>query len=308
VRESSDPASRLTRDMAIALDPERSHVYILPSTLPPLLSHLSLHIGCNEQTPIMATEPGKAIEPVKAVKETEPFRFLDLPAELRCAVYELLDAETRLHTIIDPYVYRPLGIDKKPSTSKAAIVVKDVPTAILATCRMVYAEAAPILIPKLKKVRQNEPIHFIVDSCNFNTFLPRGSGLRLVFVNRMRKADIKLAATDVTYRKTFTFIHKCRLYMKSIKSGKMVVTVKSHAEAAKSDFALTELFDDMFWKTNFGVTKLDMHLFNFDEDKVEPVDNWCAYYEQEGMAHPTYRVIEEAEWNEIWTDEEINGF
>jgi hypothetical protein len=300
-----DPALRLTRDMAIALDPERSHVYILPSTLPPLLSHLSLHIARNEQSPIMATEPGKAIKPVKSVKETEPFRFMDLPAELRCAVYELLDAETRLRSIDDLYICRHLG--KKPSTSKAAIMVKDVPTAILATCRIVNDEAAPILGPKLKKVRQNEPIHLILDSCNFNTFMPRSSSLQFAFVNK-QKASKKLLLTDATYSKTVEFIHKCGAYMKSIKSGKMIVTVKSHSEATRSDFAFTDLFDDMFWKTNFGVTKLDMHLFNFDEDDIEPVDNWCGFYEQEGMAHPKYRVIEETEWNEIWTSEEVNGF
>jgi hypothetical protein len=101
----------------------------------------------------------------------QPSRFLDLPAELRCMVYECLNVETRLYTINYSYPFDT----STPVT--ASIVIKRLSTSILASCHLICAEAATTLASKLKHLRNHEPLHMMLvtvkahpDSC-FDSFI-----------------------------------------------------------------------------------------------------------------------------------------
>lgn len=81
----------------------------------------------------------------KPTQTPPPFRFLDLPKEIRLMVYERLPRQIK-HTYISTK-YRDNG---------AIIVTKHLPLALLQTCRTVYAEAESIV----KKLIQS----FILES------------------------------------------------------------------------------------------------------------------------------------------------
>lgn len=84
----------------------------------------------------------------------KPFRFLDLPLELRLRVYEFLPVTTRHVQIYWKSVYR--------GTVWCRIVVRTMPLSILATSRRLNAEASTIINPQLEKLTSRPP-QFIFD-------------------------------------------------------------------------------------------------------------------------------------------------
>jgi hypothetical protein len=69
----------------------------------------------------------------------QPFRFLDLPKELRLTVYETIAITTTLH---------PFEVRQNTITLR----IQSLPTTLLATCRVVRDEASPILGRQIQEI------------------------------------------------------------------------------------------------------------------------------------------------------------
>jgi hypothetical protein len=96
----------------------------------------------------------------------QSFRFLDLPPELRVMIYKEISIDTRTrHHTFHTLPKEDVIFSTAPKTAGAAItlVVKSLPTSLLATCRLINVEASPIMKPKIDKLRK-EPMRFIIDS------------------------------------------------------------------------------------------------------------------------------------------------
>ena len=90
-----------------------------------------------------------------ATSFNQPFRFLDLPPELRNMVYANLQVVTR-HYTIEPY-----GMSIIHPRPTATLVYKSLPVSIFAVCWQVGSEAYSLLKPKLEYLA-NEPMRLIV--------------------------------------------------------------------------------------------------------------------------------------------------
>jgi hypothetical protein len=84
----------------------------------------------------------------------EPFRFLDLPAELRFMVYEFLPATIQHHVMDNP-------LDFKGST--LTLATKSIPMELLDVYRSISAEAEPLLNKQMEAFK-TELLRLIVDS------------------------------------------------------------------------------------------------------------------------------------------------
>jgi hypothetical protein len=78
-------------------------------------------------------------------------RFLNLPPELRCMVYEELDVVTRRHTLSDSNVRQIIEENAYAEHDLSVTMVrKSLPVAILRVCKQVQNEAASFLVKKLR--------------------------------------------------------------------------------------------------------------------------------------------------------------
>lgn len=96
-----------------------------------------------------------------------PFRFLDLPAELRLMFYENIEIELVRHTI----TREQANLDKRewpvpPSAhihdSQLTLIRPHSPSEILRTCRLVHEEARVLLKRKMEPYKSH-PIRYVVD-------------------------------------------------------------------------------------------------------------------------------------------------
>jgi len=117
-------------------------------------------------------------KPACASTKDKPFRFLDLPAELRYMVYEEIEISSCHYRLNDP-TFKPEPEEQTTQASYMTLVVKSLPVALLATCRLIHNEATPFLAPKLKTLR-DEPSHFIIDSTSFHSFVNNYRGIGTV--------------------------------------------------------------------------------------------------------------------------------
>ena len=98
-----------------------------------------------------------------------PFRFLDLPAELRCRVYEYIEFSSTLHTLDRTQALiktRDWPVPPKAQVydSRVTLIQPHTPLAIniLVTCHLINKEARPILKRKVEHCRA-QPVRYLVD-------------------------------------------------------------------------------------------------------------------------------------------------
>jgi len=94
------------------------------------------------------------------------FRFLDLPSELRCIVYDHVDIPSVHHVLTRSDVdlhssqWPPTAADAPQSS--ITFFRPGLPLDLLTTCRLVKQEALPILLARIKAL-ESEPLNYLVD-------------------------------------------------------------------------------------------------------------------------------------------------
>jgi hypothetical protein len=97
----------------------------------------------------------------------QPFRFLDLPTELRYCVYDRIDFPTTWHTLdrIDARAREiewPVPPKAQIYESRIALIRPHTPLEILSTCHLINEEAGPYLKRKTEYCRA-QPLRYFVD-------------------------------------------------------------------------------------------------------------------------------------------------
>jgi hypothetical protein len=175
-----------------------------------------------------------------------PFRFLDLPAELRIMVYERLSPVTRHHSFSHPVADQD---EERPKVrdSKVTLVVESVPTAILATCKLLHGEAKPYL-KRIPERLQTEPMRLMIDTASFaplfsynEFFRPairhclkqhrKGNASPLINEGMMRLFISKSGTQlhdGVLVRQLRRFIEECALFMIHRSPATSIVAITRH--------------------------------------------------------------------------------
>ncbi|KAF2254010.1 hypothetical protein BU26DRAFT_233883 [Trematosphaeria pertusa] len=102
---------------------------------------------------------------------SQPFRFLDLPTELRFMVYEQIPINIQ-HTVLE--LSRLLRRRQHPESTReptVTLVSYSASLPLLQTCRTIQSEATPFLERKVEALGE-EPIRFIVDLDDANYSFP----------------------------------------------------------------------------------------------------------------------------------------
>jgi hypothetical protein len=208
----------------------------------------------------------------------EPFRFLDLPKELRLMVYEFIPVTTRHHVLDDPTFRNPHlpncaeSANHPASNSTVTFVAKSLSvTGILSTCQLVHEEAGAILAARLARLKK-EPLRLIVDSPSrvFAMSIARGYGLLQHALRGLLKllrreeefawpGSLSLCYYDLAsfggvytkriishgepdYAAVQAFLSRCMSHFLEHDGLHAMVCVRSHV-AEKQDFSLYQLYN-----------------------------------------------------------------
>lgn len=114
----------------------------------------------------------------------QPFRFLNLPADLRRCVYDQIEISTtwysldRRATLMDKPEW-PIPPVKQIHDSRITLIKPYTEPALnlLLTCRLIEHEAHPILKRKVQHCK-SQPLRYLVDYCGAHALIHRRSPLR----------------------------------------------------------------------------------------------------------------------------------
>jgi hypothetical protein len=140
-------------------------------------------------------------------KPLKPFRFLDLPLELRFIVYAQLDIVTRSH-VLDKTNAQDCTQWKVTDSTDPSITLtrKALPVAILATCRLIQEEATQVLTPRLREL-EKEPVRFHLGYGGVNALTSQSSLLGGCFTV---DADSVQRISNTHVR---DFVYRCSSYL-----------------------------------------------------------------------------------------------
>ncbi|KAI4928773.1 hypothetical protein J4E85_005394 [Alternaria conjuncta] len=174
---------------------------------------------------------------------SRPFRFLDLPAELRCMVYEAIDVATRKEKYNPtrkyelPYVRMNRHDDSSNGNGKLVLYRRVLPMSILATCRFVNQEASSIIAQKLQKMVK-EPVRFRIDWTTGNWIQ---DNLHDCLTTSPEEALAGARSSDAMWQ----FVYTCSSYLVEIARLRPADTVSADVEVT---VAISELdYRSMGW-------------------------------------------------------------
>jgi hypothetical protein len=114
----------------------------------------------------------------------QPFRFLDLPADLRCMMYEEIEVATCKQGLEQSETKDDQRhVDPKQGVSMT-LLRATLPMSLLATCRLIRQEATPVLTRKVKELVE-EPVRLSIDWSSAATIV---RALRVCLIDVAMKA------------------------------------------------------------------------------------------------------------------------
>jgi hypothetical protein len=114
----------------------------------------------------------------------QPFRFLDLPADLRCMMYEEIEVATCKQGLEQSETKDDQRhVDPKQGVSMT-LLRATLPMSLLATCRLIRQEATPVLTRKVKELVE-EPVRLSIDWSSAATIV---RALRVCLIDVATKA------------------------------------------------------------------------------------------------------------------------
>jgi hypothetical protein len=178
------------------------------------------------------------------------FRLLDLPMELRLILYELLPVTSRHCTLKFP-PQNSFGLRMREMA--ITLVIRSLPVALLATCKLIKKEATPILERKLNQLRTG-PMRLIVDSPLLSLSLGRQGLLNKTVlhhleciryndahvgvdekevrrvIERLRDRSTRALKMPVQREPLCNFIRECALYLYLRKPSATHIAVTRHPD------------------------------------------------------------------------------
>jgi hypothetical protein len=279
--------------------------------------------SANDQSAAMAhtTQPNPPSSAPSPSRDDQPFRFLDLPPELRLMVYKEIDPHTRHYRLKDP-AFQPNSDDIPPSY--ITLVTKSLPVALLATCRLINAEAAPILAPKLKKLRKEAP-HFIVDSASFGNLIEdkhsigeliwdcegnpslaqtRSINRQVIKLRLVNGHDNVIYKSSAKYDAIQSFVRKFVKYRASRPTEETVFTIRAHPLVKRLSPGNSL---PLCWTAMMGMDDVDSVSFEMYGFEDEEFGEACASVKRaraRGDVDQLFRIgaVGEAEWKGVWED------